>query len=201
MGFASVISQALYLVLVQKSSQSLSAKDTLYLNSYNTFPLLLTASLLFGEFSDGFMAFQYTDIAFVFVFTLVIVMGMVLNYLLFLCTVYNSALTTSITGTLKGVVQAVIGLFAFGGMSMNIFSMTGLFINISGGVLYSYAKFKDNQARQMAKSKSMAVLDRMERGGSGVGEGVDEKALLYNSAASLGVNGVLRVHKDATAQA
>ena len=165
MGFASVISQSLYLVLVQMRSQNLTALETLHLNSYNTFPLLLTASLLFGEFNDGLRAFQYHNVGFVFMFSLVIVMGCVLNYLLFLCTTYNSALTTSVTGTLKSIIQTAVGIFTFGGISINVFTFTGICMNLSGGVLYSWTKYQEKvRLHRMLKSKSDAVLERMEEG-------------------------------------
>jgi len=63
---------------------------------------------------------------FVATFSVVTVFGCLLNYLLFLCTTYNSALTTSVTGTLKTIIQTVIGMFTFGGISINVFTILGL---------------------------------------------------------------------------
>lgn len=124
-GFASVLSQALYLLLVQKHADDIGAAEALHLNSYNTLPMLLFFSLVTGEFRLALHNFAFTHIGFVLTFTVVIVFGCLLNYLLFLCTTYNSALTTSVTGTLKTIVQTVIGMFTFGGISINIFTILG----------------------------------------------------------------------------
>jgi len=125
-GLASVISQALYLLLVQKHADDIGAAESLHLNSYNTLPMLLFCSVVSGELRFALRDFALHDSGFVVTFTLVITFGCLLNYLLFLCTTYNSALTTSVTGTLKTIVQTVIGMFTFGGISINTFTILGM---------------------------------------------------------------------------
>lgn len=125
-GLASVFSQALYLLLVQKHADDIGAAESLHLNSYNTLPMLLICSIVTGEFRSAVANFALTDVGFVVTFVLVIVFGCLLNYLLFLCTTYNSALTTSVTGTLKSIVQTGIGMFTFGGIAINPFTITGM---------------------------------------------------------------------------
>jgi len=129
-GFASVLSQALYLLLVQKHADDIGAAEAMHLNSYNTLPMLLLCTFITGEFRLALHNFAFTKVAFVLTFTVVIVFGCLLNYLLFLCTTYNSALTTSITGTLKTIVQTVIGMFTFGGISINVFTILGMTVYI-----------------------------------------------------------------------
>ena len=157
----SVVSQSLYLVLVQKSSQRYSATETLHLNSYNTLPLLLLTAVTFGELRAGLAAFHYSSPAFIAMFLLVVGMGCLLNYLLFLCTVYNSALTTSVTGVIKSVIQTVIGLFTFGGIAINVYTVSGITMNLSGGVLYTFSKFRESQAEEW--------LQEVQNSSSGVG--------------------------------
>ena len=125
-----MLSQALYLLLVQKHADYIGAAEALHLNSYNTLPMLLLCSFGSGELRSALHDFALTDIGFILTFTVVIVFGCLLNYLLFLCTTYNSALTTSITGTLKTIVQTVIGMFTFGGISINIFTVLGMMVYI-----------------------------------------------------------------------
>jgi len=127
-GFASVLSQAMYLLLVQKHADDIGAAESLHLNSYNTLPMLLVCSVGSGELRSALHDFALSDLGFVVTFTVVTVFGCLLNYLLFLCTTYNSALTTSITGTLKTIIQTVIGMFTFGGISINIFTILGILI-------------------------------------------------------------------------
>ena len=131
LGFASVLSQAMYLLLVQKHADDVGAAESLHLNSYNTLPMLLICSAGSGEFHVALKNFALTDMGFVATFTVVTVFGCLLNYLLFLCTTYNCALTTSVTGTLKTIVQTVIGMFTFGGISINIFTILGTNICLS----------------------------------------------------------------------
>ena len=126
----------------------LSALETLHLNSINTAPLLLFCSIATGELSPAFARFLHPSLGFLCSFLLTISMGSILNYLLFLCTTLNSALTTSVVGTLKSIVQTAIGMFTFGGVSINVFTVSGISINLFGGVLYTYTKYHQYQRKQ-----------------------------------------------------
>jgi solute carrier family 35 protein len=161
-GICSVFTQALYLVLVQKHASDQSAAETLHLNSYNTLPMLFLCSLTLGEFSEAVQNFQVLNVGFVVTFSVVISVGCLLNYLLFLCTQYNSALTTSITGTVKTIVQTIIGFFTFGGMAVNLFTIAGITINLSGGVLYTYTKYR---AAKLHK-KNITMETKVDEGDS-----------------------------------
>lgn len=152
-GVASCISQSLYLVLVQKSGQVLSAGETLHLNSYNTLPFLAILWIISGEFFPSMAKFNFSNYGFVFMYIVVITMGCLLNFLLFLCTMYNSALTTSLAGVLKSIVQTIIGMFTFGGISINIFTISGITINLSGAIIYVIAKYKE-QLKKTLKANS-----------------------------------------------
>lgn len=50
---------------------------------------------------------QSNSLYFLVILLLSLVMGIVLNFTMFLCTIVNSALTTTIVGVLKGVVSTV----------------------------------------------------------------------------------------------
>lgn len=101
-------------------------------------------------------------------------MGIALNYTMFLCTIVNSALTTTIVGVLKGVGSTVrecfeemrlvriffdilrcqwltswqsLGFFLLGGVQIHALNVTGLVINTAGGVWYSLAKYYQKRNR------------------------------------------------------
>ncbi|KAL0557718.1 hypothetical protein IC582_006268 [Cucumis melo] len=74
-------------------------------------------------------------------------MGIVLNFTMFLCTIVNSALTTTIVGVLKGVGSTTLGFVILGGVEVHALNVTGLVINTAGGVWYSYAKYQQKKNR------------------------------------------------------
>ena len=71
------------------------------------------------------------------------VLGALLNYSLFLCTVYNSALTTTIVGVLKGVVVTVVGFFVMGGVPFHALNVLGIAMNTGGGGWYTWVKYRE----------------------------------------------------------
>ena len=144
-GAVSVAAQALYLTLVQKSGQEYTATETVHLNSYNNIPIMLFFSLVFNQFGDAVQHFHFRRPEFVVIFIIVISLGCVLNFLLFLCTTMNSALTTSIVAAFKSNLSTLIGMFTFGGISINVFTLSGIATNMVGGSWYTYIKYREAQ--------------------------------------------------------
>ena len=145
-GTLSVLVQSLYLTLLQRNTQDkLTTAHSLYLNSYNTLPFLVLYAALSGELQRAAAFPSYSELGFVLLTLTVVSMGCLLNYSMFLCTNLNSALTTTIVGGMKGVAQTVIGVFTFGGMDVNEFSVVGMTVNASGGLLYAFFKFKQQK--------------------------------------------------------
>ena len=142
-GCLSVVSQALYLLLVQRSSSEYSTVEILHVTSINSLPLMILCCYVTGEYKKALLNFDTGSPGFVLIFVIVISIGCLLNYLLFLCTAMNSALTTSITGVLKSVLQTTIGLFTFGGINMNFFTVLGICTNMSGAVMYAVVKYRE----------------------------------------------------------
>eukprot|EP00249_Psilotum_nudum_P012568 c23858_g1_i1 orf=508-924(-) len=79
-------------------------------------------------------------------------MGIFLNYTMFLCTMVNSALTTTIVGVLKGVGTTTLGFVLLGGVKVHGLNVTGLVINTIGGIWYSYVKYSQRKAREIVES-------------------------------------------------
>ncbi|PHT34695.1 hypothetical protein CQW23_26495 [Capsicum baccatum] len=78
------------------------------------------------------------SISFLAILFLPLVMGIVLNYMMFLCTIVNSALTTTIVRVLKGVGSTTLGFVMLGGVEVHALNVTGLVINTTGDVCFCH---------------------------------------------------------------
>merc|ERR1712223_601344 len=146
MGLLSVFAQGGYLTCVQRSSNEMkkSTLEMIHINGFNTLPFFAIVSMAIMEpvkiaesnavFEDGFFP----------TFITLVISGCILTFSQFLCASVCSALTASLVGVAKSVLQTVIGLFTFGGVRFHPLNVIGLVMNIVGGVLYSYVKYRDS---------------------------------------------------------
>jgi solute carrier family 35 protein len=141
----------MYLVLVEKSGveDGLSSVEIMFYNSLLSLPFLLLLIIITGEFPASISLLFAKSLSFNFLVILVLsmVMGIILNYTMFLCTIVNSALTTTIVGVLKGVGSTTLGFFVLGGVEVRALNVTGLVINTAGGLWYSLAKYQQKKAK------------------------------------------------------
>lgn len=150
-GALSNLTHSLYLLLVQKVTENdLSTLETLQLNSFNTLPFLTAYMFLSGESTAVMQYNQAKSISFITLFLVTISFGCLLNYSLFLCTSLTSALTTSVVGGVKALMQTVFGMFTFGGISHNISTYMGIATNLAGSIIYLCAKYRESQNREKA---------------------------------------------------
>ncbi|GMG99251.1 hypothetical protein Nepgr_001091 [Nepenthes gracilis] len=151
MAFTSVFFQTMYLVLVEKSGaeDGLSSVEIMFYNSFLSLPFLMFLIVLTGEFPNSLslLLAKSTSLSFLLIFIISLVMGIILNFTMFLCTVINSALTTTIVGVLKGVGSTALGFFILGGVEFHALNVIGLAINTAGGVWYSYAKYQEKKSK------------------------------------------------------
>lgn len=152
MAFISVFFQTMYLVLVEKSGaeDGMSSIEIMFYNSLLSLPFLMFLIVAMGEFpsSLSLLFAKSSSFSFLLILLISLVMGIVLNYTMFLCTVVNSALTTTIVGVLKGVGSTTLGFFLLGGVEAHALNVTGLAINTAGGIWYSYAKYTQRKNKQ-----------------------------------------------------
>lgn len=79
---------------------------------------------------------------FLYLFALSAIMGSVLNYSIFLCTAFNSALTTAVIGCMKNVITTYVGMVLFSGYSFSILNFIGINISVIGSLYYTYVTLK-----------------------------------------------------------
>ncbi|KAK9130215.1 hypothetical protein Sjap_010702 [Stephania japonica] len=160
MALTSVFFQTMYLVLVEKSGaeDGLSSVELMFYNSLLSLPCLLFLIIATGEFPNSLSLLfgKVNSFAFLLILILSLVMGIVLNFTMFWCTIVNSALTTTIVGVLKGVGSTTLGFIVLGGVKFHALNVTGLVINTAGGIWYSYAKYQEK------KNKPRKVISDLE---------------------------------------
>ncbi|KAG9456024.1 hypothetical protein H6P81_000532 [Aristolochia fimbriata] len=165
MALTSVFFQTMYLVLVEKSGaeDGLSSIELMLYNSVLSVPFLVFLIVGTGEFPQSLSLLfgKANSLPFLVILILSLVMGIVLNFTMFWCTIVNSALTTTIVGVLKGVGSTTLGFVLLGGVQVHALNVTGLVINTAGGIWYSYAKYqqKKNKPRRII-SDAEAVMSK-----------------------------------------
>lgn len=144
--------QASYLLLVEFSGtkQGTGTNELLVYNAALSLPFLAAVLLATGEgkaaLSGGFSAAsEMGGVHLVLLILVTSLTGVALNFSMFLCTNLNSALTTTIVGTLKGVAATFLGFFLLGGVEVHPLNVAGIALNTLGGVAYSVMKYSSRK--------------------------------------------------------
>jgi len=144
---ASCVLQALYLVLAARAADArpLSSLAASYYNALLSLPPLV---LGVGYERDELLSFaSWGEPRFVAMLVLDLLLGASLSLLLFMCTLVNSALTTTIVGNAKAVATTALGAVLFGRVGLEPLGWFGVLVNTAGGVLYTVAKFQERKPR------------------------------------------------------
>lgn len=116
---------------------------------YNSLFMVIPASAMasWSGDLDLVLKFQYwTNPMFILQFILSCIMGFILSYSVILCTLYNSALTTTIIGCLKNICVTYLGMIIGGDYIFSLFNFVGLNLSVVGSLIYTWVTFrkKDN---------------------------------------------------------
>ncbi|XP_041485430.1 UDP-galactose/UDP-glucose transporter 7-like [Lytechinus variegatus] len=162
-GICSIFLQGIYLTLVQRLGlkDEMSTNGILYINSLNCLPFLIIYSLLTSEFKECILFFHSATLQVYLILIFVVTAGCVLNYSQFLCTTMNSALTTSIVGVVKSVVTTIVGIFAFGGVTLTTNMVLGISMNIVGAFWYTFAKYRESLVKHIKRIGSAISMSEM----------------------------------------
>jgi len=164
-GVISVFSAALYFLIVQKlgMDKDFDALSMMYINSVSCLPCMAICALLTGELSSdgsGVGDFEHLNsLSFYLSFIFVILFACVFSYSIFLSTTANSALSTILVGVIKSAMTTIIGMYTFGGVTATANFVAGQFLNLSGGALYSFEKYK---LRTAAVARKEYILNSEE---------------------------------------
>ena len=153
-GITSVVTQALYLITLQKTGveKNIGAISIVYINSINCMPIMMILCFLTGDISAIAKYPNWDQPGFLFSFFGLVIAGCIFTYSMFLCTTTNSALTTALVSTAKSAITTIIGMFTFGGVTPTLFFIIGQTMNFIGGCTYSYIKWKSrNQSKNLLK--------------------------------------------------
>lgn len=117
---------------------------------YNSLFMIGPAIILAIFTGDLYRASQYPhwlDPWFLAQFVCSCFMGFVLTYSTFLCTQYNSALTTAMVGCFKNVFVSYLGMFIGGDYIFSVLNCIGINISVIASIYYTFIIFakKDDQ--------------------------------------------------------
>lgn len=122
-------------------AREINKHEILYYNAlFSILPLILL-SICTNDL-ESLRNFEHcSDIGFALSFLASCFMGYLLMYSTVLCTHYNSALTTTIVGTLKNILTTYVGMYIGGDYRFNLMNFIGLNISLMGSLVYTYLSF------------------------------------------------------------
>lgn len=153
MGLGSVLSQTLYLLYIQKSGIKHDVLTMLNGTAHISLIIMLFGNLPTGEFHKALSNPEIYTFNLWLHLSIILILGALLNYTLFLCTSINSALSTTVVGCVKAIFGTILGFFTFKGQPVTILLLVGICLNTAGALFYMYFRYKEKLLKQV-QSKS-----------------------------------------------
>lgn len=118
---------------------------------YNSLFMLGPTILLAWWMGDIALVLEFPDwsnLLFILQFILSCIMGFILLYSMLLCTLYNSALTTTIIGCLKNICVTYLGMVIGGDYIFSWLNFVGLNLSVIGSLVYTWVTFRKRETLQ-----------------------------------------------------
>lgn len=122
---------------------------------YNSLFMIVPASAIAAWSGDVQKVTEYqywTNPMFLLQFLLSCIMGFVLSYSVILCTMHNSALTTTIIGCLKNICVTYLGMIIGGDYIFSWLNFVGLNLSVVGSLIYTWVTFRRREPAELKYS-------------------------------------------------